>query len=54
MSAYGARPLQRFITTNIETPLAKEIIAGKVQPNSKVMISLDDDQHLTFKDLKAE
>lgn len=52
--AYGARPLQRFITTNIETPLAKEIIAGKVQPNSKVMISLDDDQHLTFKDLKAE
>ncbi|WP_290033865.1 ATP-dependent chaperone ClpB [Ligilactobacillus cholophilus] len=42
--AYGARPLQRFITTNIETPLAKEIIAGKVQPNSKVMISLDDDE----------
>lgn len=26
--AYGARPLQRFITNNVETPLAKEIIVS--------------------------
>lgn len=32
--AYGARPLQRFITNNVETPLAKEIIAGKILPHS--------------------
>ena len=36
--AYGARPLQRFITTHVETPLAKEIIAGKVMPHSVVTI----------------
>ena len=38
--AYGARPLQRFITTHVETPLAKEIIAGKVMPHSVVTIGL--------------
>ena len=40
--AYGARPLQRFITNHIETPLAKEIIAGKVMPHSSVTIGLED------------
>lgn len=40
--AYGARPLQRFITNHIETPLAKEIIAGKVMPHSTVTIGLED------------
>ena len=38
--AYGARPLQRFITNNVETPLAKEIIAGKILPHSKVTVTL--------------
>ncbi|MEN3953849.1 ATP-dependent chaperone ClpB [Ligilactobacillus salivarius] len=42
--AYGARPLQRFITNNVETPLAKEIIAGKILPHSKVTITLVDNQ----------
>ncbi|MCK8606472.1 ATP-dependent Clp protease ATP-binding subunit [Apilactobacillus ozensis] len=41
---YGARPLQRFITRYVETPLAKLIIAGKVKPNSEVQISLKDDK----------
>ena len=42
--AYGARPLQRFITNNVETPLAKEIIAGKSLPHSKVTVTLVDNQ----------
>lgn len=46
--AYGARPLERFITNHVETPLAKEIIAGKVMPHSKVTITLGQDNNLTF------
>ena len=42
--AYGARPLQRFITNTVETPLAKEIIAGKILPHSKVTVTLVDNQ----------
>ena len=42
--AYGARPLQRFITNNVETLLAKEIIAGKILPHSKVTVTLVDTQ----------
>ena len=45
--AYGARPLQRFITTHVETPLAKEIIAGKVMPHSVVTIGLGKEK-ITF------
>ena len=47
--AYGARPLQRFITTHVETPLAKEIIAGKVMPHSVVTIGLGATDNLVFK-----
>lgn len=46
--AYGARPLQRFITNNVETPLAKEIIAGKIMPHSAVTITLGAEQNLIF------
>lgn len=41
---YGARPLKRFIIREVETPLAKEIIAGRVLPKTKVSIELLDDQ----------
>ncbi|OFI47649.1 ATP-dependent chaperone ClpB [Floricoccus penangensis] len=42
--AYGARPLRRFITKEVETPLAKEIVSGKIQPKTKVTISLGDNE----------
>lgn len=45
---YGARPLKRFLTKEVETPLAKEIVAGKVLPHTKVLVSLVD-EHLVFK-----
>lgn len=42
--AFGARPLRRYITKNVETPLAKEIISGRVRPNSTVNIDVLNDQ----------
>lgn len=44
---YGARPLQRFIMKELETPLAKAIIRGDVFPNSTIRVELDHD-HLVF------
>lgn len=41
---YGARPLKRFITKEVETPLAKGIISGEIPPKSKVTITLKEDQ----------
>ncbi len=41
---YGARPLQRFITQKIETPLARDIISNKIQGNVNVHIVLENDQ----------
>ncbi|PZL75334.1 ATP-dependent chaperone ClpB [Enterococcus plantarum] len=51
--AYGARPLKRFITKEVETPLAKEIVSGKVLPKTKVTISLLGEQ-LVFKNEPIE
>ncbi|MBW1605534.1 ATP-dependent Clp protease ATP-binding subunit [Lactobacillus sp. Sy-1] len=41
---YGARPLQRFITNQVETPLAKQIIGNQIKPHSRVQIDLANDQ----------
>ncbi len=51
--AYGARPLKRFLTKEVETPLAKEIIAGHVMPHSTVKISILNDQ-LVFENHQDE
>ncbi|MDZ5470328.1 ATP-dependent chaperone ClpB [Bacillus sp. 31A1R] len=39
---YGARPLKRFIQRNVETLLAKDIIAGKIRDNSSVQVVLEE------------
>ncbi|WML38773.1 ATP-dependent chaperone ClpB [Neobacillus sp. OS1-2] len=38
---YGARPLKRYIQRNIETKLAREIIAGRVHDQSTVAIMIE-------------
>ena len=38
----GARPLRRAIQTQLEDPLAEEILAGNVKPGDKVSASLRD------------
>jgi ATP-dependent Clp protease ATP-binding subunit ClpB len=37
---YGARPLKRVIQREVETPLAKQIVEGKVLDNSRVIAEL--------------
>jgi ATP-dependent Clp protease ATP-binding subunit ClpB len=41
---YGARPLRRFIQREIETSLAKEILAGHILDGSLVKVILKDGQ----------
>lgn len=41
---YGARPLQRYVTNVVETPLARMIVADQIKPHSVVHINLDNDQ----------
>ncbi|TCJ04431.1 ATP-dependent chaperone ClpB [Cytobacillus praedii] len=40
---YGARPLKRFIQRNVETLLAKKIIAGQIKDYSQVTILIEND-----------
>ncbi|MGG5253286.1 ATP-dependent chaperone ClpB [Neobacillus sp. SM06] len=45
---YGARPLKRFIQRNLETKLAREIIAGNVREHSRILIDVENGE-LTLK-----
>lgn len=45
---YGARPLKRYIVRHVETPLAREIVSGKIMPHSSVEIDLQE-KEFTFK-----
>jgi len=40
--AFGARPLKRYLTKEVETPLAKLIISGKVAPKTQVTVDVID------------
>jgi ATP-dependent Clp protease ATP-binding subunit ClpB len=47
---YGARPLKRAIQREIETPLAKRLLAGEVRPGQTVWIDVDTgDSGLAFR-----
>jgi ATP-dependent Clp protease ATP-binding subunit ClpB len=37
---YGARPLRRFVQHNIETILAKRIVAGDINPDSTLTVDV--------------
>lgn len=41
--AYGARPLQRYLTKEVETPIAKQIIAGTIYPGSIAILTVEKD-----------
>ncbi|MGN1052905.1 MAG: AAA family ATPase, partial [Candidatus Scatosoma sp.] len=38
----GARPLKRYIQQSVETPLAKELLAGEFLPGDEVIIDADE------------
>ena len=40
-SLYGARPLKRFIQREIETPIARSIVAGKYLPDTHIDVRYD-------------
>ncbi|MFA0611945.1 ATP-dependent chaperone ClpB [Vibrio sp. 10N.222.49.B4] len=41
---YGARPLKRAIQQTVENPLAKAILAGKINPDKKVQLLVNNDR----------
>ena len=45
---YGARPLKRFIQSNVETLIAKEIIKGNFMPESVLVVDVVDSQLKVF------
>jgi ATP-dependent Clp protease ATP-binding subunit ClpB len=46
--AYGARPLKRAIQREIETPMARLILAGEVRDGQHVVVDLDSSGKLNF------
>jgi ATP-dependent Clp protease ATP-binding subunit ClpB len=49
---YGARPLKRAIQSQLENPLAQEILAGRFGPGSRVKVDVEGG-HLTFIDAQG-
>jgi ATP-dependent Clp protease ATP-binding subunit ClpB len=45
---FGARPLKRAIQKEVETPLARRLVAGEIRDGQNVRVNLGADQELTF------
>lgn len=45
---FGARPLKRAIQRWIENPLAQDILAGKFDPGSTIVVEVGDESSFTF------
>lgn len=48
---FGARPIKRYVTKNIETLLAEEMISGRIEEGSKLLVDIDNDT-FTFRKLE--
>jgi len=46
--AYGARPLKRAIQKEVETPLARKIVAGEVHDGQKIFADVNKKQEMIF------
>ena len=46
---FGARPIKRYVSDNIETLIAMELIEGKIQDNSNILIDLDNDEKIIIR-----
>ena len=42
--AFGARPLKRFIQNNVETLIAKYMLANDLAPNSTITVDVVNDE----------
>jgi ATP-dependent Clp protease ATP-binding subunit ClpB len=45
---YGARPLKRVIQSEVETPLARKLIAGNLPDGTRLAVDVGSDGALTF------
>ena len=45
---YGARPLKRYLQQAVETPLARELVSGKIRDGQHVHVEVKDGK-LVFK-----
>ena len=45
---FGARPVKRFLQTNVETKLGKMIIEGKIGAKETAILDLDENNQLVF------
>ncbi len=43
---FGARPIKRYVSKNIETLLAHLIIRGEIKPNTTLLLDIDDNQFI--------
>jgi ATP-dependent Clp protease ATP-binding subunit ClpB len=46
--AYGARPLKRAIQKEVETPLARKLVAGEIRDGQKVVVD-EHDHEMTIR-----
>ena len=45
---YGARPVKRYLQTNVETKLGRLIIEGKIGAKNTAVLDVDENKELTF------
>src|SRR5690606_34949193 len=49
---FGARPLKRAIQRHLEDRLAERLLSGAFSPGSTIVVSVGDDQALSFKEVQ--
>ncbi|HBH24873.1 MAG TPA: ATP-dependent chaperone ClpB [Cytophagales bacterium] len=49
---FGARPLKRVLQRNVLNELSKEIISGRIKPDSVVALTLDDNKQIEFNNIE--
>ena len=49
---FGARPLKRFLQRNVETKLARALIAGEIGEGSEIVFTVKNDELVTVKETK--
>jgi len=49
---YGARPLKRVLQRKVLNELSKEIISGKIQKDSSILLMLDENRNFVFENRK--
>merc|ERR1719231_1154918 len=48
--AYGARPLQRAVRKELETPMARELLSGNISDGSDVLVDVINDRLVLQRD----